>query len=229
MPADRACVLAAQPHDLGAETIDLSLLIAAGFRAPSPIRRLAAHVRQGATSCWAAPEDHHSPGRVRAGSPMTGDAGGSGNTTPAWPGFGAVYRRQPTFRWPPRPKCGRHDPGISGCMVRAGRDRAAGHVRNHPPCMRRCWPPGGTLAQYEQSDAEPARLPGRSPVRPGAAGGRLQLQRQRIRESIVGWQPVVEHCRSVGVRLGGVVLRCRRAARITAGTHQHQAQRERGN
>ena len=48
---------------------------------------------------------------------MTGDAGGSGNTTPAWPGFGAVYRRQPTFRWPPRPKCGRHDPGISGCMV----------------------------------------------------------------------------------------------------------------
>jgi hypothetical protein len=47
MSADRACVLAAQPHDLGAETIDLGLLIAAGFRALGPIRRLAAHVRQG--------------------------------------------------------------------------------------------------------------------------------------------------------------------------------------
>jgi hypothetical protein len=25
----------------------------------------------------------------------------------------------------------------------------AGPLRNHPPCMRRSWPPGGTLAQYE--------------------------------------------------------------------------------
>ena len=57
----------------------------------------------------------------------------------------------------------------------------AGPLRNHPPCMRRSWPPGGTLAQYEQSDAVPARLPEHSPVRPGAAGGRLQLRRQRIR------------------------------------------------
>jgi hypothetical protein len=95
--------------------------------------------------------------------------------------------------------------------------------------MRRSWPPGGTLAQYEQSDAEPGHLPEHSPFRPGAAGGRLQLRRQHIREPSVRWQSFVECCRSVGiglgdVRLGGVVLRCRRAARITAETHQHQAQ-----
>jgi hypothetical protein len=106
----------------------------------------------------------------------------------------------------------------------------SGPLRDHPLCMRRSWPPGGRLAQYEQSDAEPPRLPGHSPFRPGAAGGRLRLRRQRIRESSVRRQSFVECRRSVGVRLGdvdlgGVVLRCGRAARITAGTHQHQAER----
>jgi hypothetical protein len=47
MPADRACLQAAQPRHLGAETIDLSLLVTAGFRVAGRIRRLAARVRQG--------------------------------------------------------------------------------------------------------------------------------------------------------------------------------------
>ena len=36
-------------------------------------------------------------------------------------------------------------------------DILSGPLRDHPPCMRRSGPPGGTLAQYEQSDTEPAR------------------------------------------------------------------------
>jgi hypothetical protein len=149
---------------------------------PHPPARRPCQAR--ATSRWAAPEDHRSPGRARAGSPLTGDAG-----------------EQRNF---------------------------------HPPCMRRSWPPGGTLAQYEQSHADPALLPGHSPFRPGAAGGSMRLRRQRIREPSVRRQSFLECRRSVGVRLddvrlGGVVLRCRRAARITAGTHQHQAPRWRGS
>jgi hypothetical protein len=106
----------------------------------------------------------------------------------------------------------------------------SGPLRDHPLCMRRSWPPGGTLMRYEQTDAVPARLPKHSPVRPGAAGGRLQLRRQRVRWPSVRWRSFVECRLSVGiglgdVRLGGVVFRCRRAARITAGTHQHQAER----